>query len=373
MSRNVIERLNELPENLANHLMLTVIALAVGIGISLPLAIWIARRRALRYPILTGAGVIQTIPSLALLALMVPLIDATAGLGLGLPAFGFWPAAIALTLYSLLPILRNAVTGLLGVEPALIEAARGVGMTERQVLRRVELPLAAPVIIAGIRTATVWVVGIATLATPVGQRCLGNYIFAGLQTRNWTMVLFGVVAAATLAIVLDLLIGALQRAYAERRRSLGIGAAAALAVVVTGGIVSPSIVRAVRDLTAPPTAAGVEGTGADAGDRRMVIRVGAKTFTEQYILTELIGVLLAESGLGAERTESLGSIVVFDALTRGDLDVYVDYTGTIWANTMRRDGTAPPWQVLATMDGWLADRHRVRTLSRAGSGRPRSS
>lgn len=367
MNANFLERLNELPENLANHLMITVIALGVGVLVSVPLAVWIVRRSGLRYPVLTGAGVIQTVPSLALLALMVPLLDRTGGFGLGLAAFGFWPAVIALTLYSILPILRNTVTGILGVDPAMTEAARGVGMTPRQVLLQVQLPLAAPVIIAGIRTATVWVVGIATLATPVGQRCLGNYIFTGLQTRNWTMVMFGVVSAALLAVLLDMLIGGLQKATQDRRRTLGAASGAALALVVLGGLLSPAAVRWARAGQDLRVAADVTETDApDAAAHRSVIRIGAKTFTEQYILADLIQIFLEDAGYDTRQIESLGSVVVFDALANGDLDVYVDYSGTIWANNMQRSDTAAPWQVLAQMTGWLARETDVRALGPLG-------
>jgi osmoprotectant transport system permease protein len=367
MSANFLERLNELPENLANHLMITVVALAVGVAVTVPVAVWLTRVRRLRYPVLTAAGVVQTIPSLALLALMVPLIDRTNGLGLGLAAFGFWPAVIALTLYSVLPILRNTVTGIEGVEASMIEAARGVGMTRSQILWKVELPLAAPVIIAGIRTATVWVVGIATLATPVGQRCLGNYIFTGLQTRNWLMVMFGVVAAAALAIGMDLLIAGVQKAADQRRRGLGVTCSAALGLVVVLGLTLPTIVRAARNIAAPttvvPTAAH---DGATPTAAQGPVRIGAKTFTEQYILASLLQQRLDAAGLPAKRIESLGSTVVFDALAQGDLDVYVDYSGTIWANAMKRDTTAAPWQVLAEMSGWLANEHGIRCLGALG-------
>jgi osmoprotectant transport system permease protein len=365
ISQNFTERLDELPGNLANHLMITVIALGVGVLISVPLAVLLSRRAKLRYPVLTSAGVIQTIPSLALLALMVPLLDRTAGLGLGLEAFGFYPAVIALTLYSILPILRNTVTGIVGVDPAMTEAARAMGMTGRQVLFKVELPLAAPVIIAGIRTATVWVVGIATLATPVGQRCLGNYIFTGLQTRNWTMVMFGVVGAAALAILLDMLIGGLEKAAAERRRVLGITAGTALLIIVAGGLVSPGIVRWARVTQSSQPVAQPDGMdGASA--QRDVIRIGAKTFTEQYILAELLDQTLTDAGFRTRRTESLGSTIVFDALANGDIDVYVDYSGTIWANHMGQSETAPPWEVLARMSGWLAEKHDIRCLGPLG-------
>jgi len=143
----------------------------------------------------------------ALLAVMVPLLAA-----LSLPSIGLLPAFIALTLYGVLPVLRNTVTGLAGVDPALREAARGVGMTPWQQLRRVELPLAMPVMVAGLRTSTVWVVGMATLSTPVGAPSLGNYIFSGLQTRNFAAVLVGCFAAAGLALVLDGLVHAAEAA-----------------------------------------------------------------------------------------------------------------------------------------------------------------
>ena len=143
-----------------------------------------SRRPQLAEWILGAAGVIQTVPSLALLALMVPLLDGM---------IGFWPALLALVLYSILPILANTVVGIRGVEPALIEAARGLGMSDWQMLVRVELPLAAPVILGGVRTATVLVVGTVTLVTTVGGASLGNYIFSGLESFNDLWTIFGCV------------------------------------------------------------------------------------------------------------------------------------------------------------------------------------
>src|SRR5262249_40984772 len=157
--------------------------LLVGVIVSVPLGVLIAGSRRWEPFVLGIASVIQTIPSLALLAFMVPALA-----GLGLQSIGYLPALIGLCLYSVLPILRNTVVGLSTIDPALIEAAQSVGMTPREQLLRVELPLALPVMIAGIRTATVWTVGTATLSTPVGAPSLGNYIFSGLQTRNYAAV-----------------------------------------------------------------------------------------------------------------------------------------------------------------------------------------
>jgi osmoprotectant transport system permease protein len=352
MSDNFLEQLDRLPDYLGNHVFITLVALLVGIAFSLPLAVLVARWKAARWPALTTAGVIQTIPSLALLALMVPLLG----------AFGFWPAVTALTLYSILPILRNTVTGLSGVDPALIEAARGMGMTRNQQLFRVELPLAAPIIIAGVRTATVWVVGIATLATPVGQTSLGNYIFSGLQTRNWTAVLFGCVAAALLAIVLDLMIGALEAAARNRSRWQAIGVSvllvgflgAALAAPLYGGIME----RGGRTVASEDRA--------DHPPDDYIVRIGAKTFTEQYILAAALEAAIQDAGLRTRRTESLGSTVIFDALVNGDIDVYIDYTGTIWANYMGREDILPAWATMDRVSGWLVRETGARNLGALG-------
>ncbi|MCZ6823267.1 MAG: ABC transporter permease, partial [Deltaproteobacteria bacterium] len=202
------EQLALLPTYLTAHLQLSLMALLIGTTLSVPLGVWITRRKRLGQLALGVAGVIQTIPSLALLALMVPVLAVlghftSSTLGFELRSIGYLPALIALTLYSMLPILQTTVAGIEGVDPALNEAARGVGMTDRQRLLRVQLPLALPVIVAGVRTATVWVIGMTTLSTPVGATSLGNYIFSGLQTRNFAAVCVGSIAAALLAILVD--------------------------------------------------------------------------------------------------------------------------------------------------------------------------
>jgi osmoprotectant transport system permease protein len=354
--------LRGLPPLLASHLELALIALIAAIAISLPLSLALANRPRLAFPIVTVAGVVQTVPGLALLALMVPVLAETGGLGLGVSPFGFPPAVIALTLYAILPILRNAITGLRGVDPAVLEAATGMGFAPGQVLRQVQLPLAAPVIAAGVRTAAVWTVGAATLATPVGQPCLGNYIFAGLQTRNWPMLLIGVAAAAVLAVALDAILGALERALAPRgRRHAWIPAAGfALLVIVVLGL--PRLVAPTGEVVAMPSSRAA-ATGRPPVTR---LRVGAKTFTEQYILVEVLRARLARVGIAVDVAESLGSTVIFDALRLGDIDAYVDYSGTIWTNHMKREPGPPRWQLLAEVEAWLAREHHVRSLGSLG-------
>ena len=221
MDERLASAFRVLPDYLGQHVVLSASALALGVVISLPLALIAARRPRWRWPLLATASAIQTIPGLALLALFYPLLLALStlmkpALGLSVPALGFLPALLALTFYSMLPILRNGIMGLTGLDPAVIEAAKGVGMSPRQRLLRVEVPLAAPVIMAGIRTSAVWTIGAATLATPVGQTSLGNYIFSGLQTENWISVLFGSLAAAALALVVDQVLGLLEAGTARR-------------------------------------------------------------------------------------------------------------------------------------------------------------
>jgi len=318
----VREQLVLLPGYLLAHLQLSLLALGIGTLVSVPLGVWVTRHRRVEAPVLGVASVIQTIPSLALLAVMVPVLASLAGvasaLGIRLRSIGPLPAVIALTLYSVLPILRNTVTGIEGVDPALREAARGVGMTPRQELWRVELPLALPMIVAGLRTATVWVVGTATLSTPIGATSLGNYIFSGLQTRNDSAVLVGCVAAAGLALVLDQLIRVLEVGLRTRRRAWTASAAVVLLALYGG--------------TAFSLVAG--GT-----PRHSPIRIGAKTFTEQYILAEVLAQQIhRETGRVTQTLPSLGSTVLFDALRQNEIDLYVEYSGTLWATIMKRKG-----------------------------------
>lgn len=324
-----------LPAFLGNHLLLSLSALGLGILICLPLAVLVARVPALQWPLLTFAGVLQTVPGIALLALMVPLLG----------QIGFLPAFIALVLYSMLPMLRNTVTGILGIDPAMIEAARGVGMTARQQVFLVELPLALPVIIAGIRTAAVWVVGMATLSTPVGATSLGNYIFAGLQTQNFTAVLVGCIAAAGLAIVLDQSIRLLELAATRRQASLAVLGSGMLVMLVAAGLV-PWLMK--------------------AGTTKHTVIVGAKTFTEQYILADLITQRLDASGFDVETKSGLGSTVVFDALAANNIQCYVDYTGTLWANILRRTDLPPRNEIVQQIKAFLEERYGILLLGDLG-------
>ena len=324
-----------LPDYLGNHVRVSVTALALGLLISLPLAI-AARNRPLWRGVLLGlASIVQTVPGLALLALFYPLLLALASLtlnwfGVGFSAFGFLPAVLALALYSMLPVLRNTITGLNGIDAGLLEAAQGVGMTARQSLVSVELPLALPVIMAGIRTAAVWVIGTATLSTPIGQTSLGNYIFAGLQTQNWVFVLFGCFASAALALAVDQLLALIETGIRNRSRIRTTLGGAGIAALVAATLV-PAMARSPLNYV-----------------------VGAKTFAEQYVLSALIAQRLRSEELSATSREGLGSNVIFDALASNDIDVYVDYSGTLWANQFHHTDIKPRQELLADLKEMLA-------------------
>ncbi|HET7889194.1 MAG TPA: ABC transporter permease/substrate-binding protein [Bradyrhizobium sp.] len=340
------EAWSHLPDYLGSHVRVSLAALALGLLVSLPLALAARERPVMRAVLLGVASIVQTVPGLALLALFYPLLLAAAALtlkwfGFGFSAFGFLPAVLALALYSMLPVLRNTITGLRGIEPQILEAARGVGMTPLQSLIIVELPLALPVMMAGIRTAAVWVIGTATLSTPIGQTSLGNYIFAGLQTQNWVFVLFGCAAAALLALAVDQLLALVEAGLRMRQRLRtalgGLGIAALVAATLV-----PSMARSSSTYV-----------------------VGAKTFAEQYVLAALIGERLEAAGLATTTRAGLGSNVIYQALVNGDIDVYVDYSGTLWTNQFHHSEIKPRKELLADLKAELA-RQNVTLLGELG-------
>jgi osmoprotectant transport system permease protein len=351
------EQLDLLPGYFSAHLELALLALLLGGAVSLPLGVVLTRRPRLERwvvgaAIVGAASVVQTVPSLALLAVMVPLLSALGALtaalfGVGIAGIGFLPAVAALTLYSTLPLLGNTIAGIRGVNRSLLEAADGVGMTPTQRFWRVELPQALPVIIAGIRTATVWVVGMATLATPVGATSLGNFIFTGLQTRNLAAVLVGCTGAAVLALGLDALIRGIERGVRERRRAM-LATCSTIALALYAGV-------------------GLSIGARLFGSAPEPVTIGAKPFTEQYILAAIVREKLERNGVPARVLQSLGSTVAFDALRLGQIDLYVDYSGTLWATVLERLGPAGDRNsLLEQVKRRLETEHGIRVVAVLG-------
>src|SRR5436305_931049 len=236
------------------HLWLVVVSTTIAVGVGIPVGLMLTRRASLKRPVLAVANVLQTVPSLALFALLIPLRHV---------GIGWRPAVIALFLYALLPIIRNTVTGIEGVDRSVREAAVAMGMTDGQVLRQVELPLAAPVILAGVRVATVISVGIATIAAFIGAGGLGVYIQRGLRQYDNNLLLAGAIPAALLALAADAGIGLIESRLDVRRRAargahkksvlrrfawaaLALAAAAGLALAAWRSAARPEVARGLR-------------------------------------------------------------------------------------------------------------------------------
>jgi osmoprotectant transport system permease protein len=290
----------ELLSLLLQHLMLVFVSTVAAVAIGIPAGIFAARRPRLGRLVLVVASAAQTVPSLALLGFLLPL-PFVGGVG---PR----TALVALSIYALLPIMRTTLTGIRGLDPAVVEAGVAMGMTPRQLLWLVELPLALPSIIAGVRVATVIGVGTATIAAAIGAGGLGEYIFRGLAMVDTTTILAGAIPAAALALAADGLLAWIEHRVRSGRMRLGafMRLAAAAAVLVF----------------AVSAAAYARSSGA-------AVVVGSKNFTEQVILGELVAQAVEAEGARVVRKLNLGGTFVCDRAVRtGDLDVYVEYTGT---------------------------------------------
>ncbi|MGC4082896.1 MAG: ABC transporter permease/substrate-binding protein [Vicinamibacterales bacterium] len=294
------EHAAELAALLRQHVVLVAVSTLAAILIGVPAGVIAARRPRLGRVMLLTANALQTVPSLALLGFLLPL-PFVGGLG---PR----TAMVTLSIYALLPVLRTTVTGLRGVDPVVVEAGVAVGMTPWQLLRLIQLPLALPSIVSGIRIATVIGVGTATIAAAIGAGGLGEYIFRGLSMVDTTTILAGAIPAAALALAAD---GGLALVEQRVRRA---PPSAATAVRVAGAAVAVTVLL-------------VASLAGGAASNAVVI--GSKNFTEQVILGELVAQAIEAEGVPVVRKLNLGGTFVADRGVRsGDLDVYVEYTGT---------------------------------------------
>ncbi|KYD06610.1 osmoprotectant update ABC transporter permease/substrate-binding subunit OpuFB [Bacillus atrophaeus] len=290
---DVIERKGQLVNALLEHIQISFIALFFAVIISIPLGIYLTRKPNISEGIIGVTAVLQTIPSLALLGLLIPIVG-----------IGKVPAIIALIVYALLPILRNTYTGIKEIDPSLIEAARAMGMNNRKRFLKVELPLAMPVIMAGIRTAMVLIVGTATLAALIGAGGLGDLILLGIDRNNTALIVLGAIPAAILAILFDVLLRRLEK-MSFKKIITGIGIAAAAALLIMAFSLSSG-----------------------QGNKNIVI--AGKLGSEPEILINMYKLLIEqETDLHVELKPGLGKTsFVFNALRSGDIDIYPEFTGT---------------------------------------------
>lgn len=287
------------------HLELVAVSVAIAVAIGLPVGVLLTRYPRLAKPVLAVANIAQTVPSLALFGFLIPLSVSVFGIRL-LGGIGPQTAIAALVLYALLPIIRNTWTGIQGVDPAVREAGRAMGMTPAQLLFQVELPLAAGVILAGVRVATVITVGTATIAAAIDAGGLGVFIFRGLRMNDNGLLLAGALPAALIAIAADMLLGGIERALKPGGRRVGrlaIGLAAAVLVAIAASAWHPA-----------------------TGDR---VVVGCKDFTEQLVLGELLAQTIEDkTHLHVVRRFDLAGTLAHQALLSGEIDLYPEYTGT---------------------------------------------
>jgi osmoprotectant transport system permease protein len=312
----------ELAALFGQHVLLVAISTAMAVAIGVPLGIFASRRPRLSAPVVGIANIVQTVPSLAMFGFLlpVPLVG-----GVGARA-----AVVVLILYGLLPILRTTIAGLQGIDPSVREAGVAMGMTPGELLRKVELPLAVPSIVAGVRVAAVVGVGSATIAAAIGAGGLGEYIYRGLSMVDTTVIFAGAIPAALLALAVDGLLLIVERQLQARkrrgsRRVVVAAVALAIAAVGTGGLLAR-------------TSSGT-------------IVVGSKNFTEQLVLGELVAQAIErDTHLPVERRLNLGGTLICDrAELTGDVDVYVEYTGTALTAIFRQPVASDSGTVYATV------------------------
>ncbi len=315
---------------IGQHVLLVFVSTTVATLAGVPIGIAAARRPRIGGPLAAAASLIQTVPSLALFGFLLPL-PLVGGVGAR-------TALVALVLYALLPVIRTTAAGLRAIDRALLEAADAMGMTSRQRLLQVELPLALPSIVAGIRVSAVVGVGTVTIAAAIGAGGLGEYIYRGLSMVDATVILAGAIPAAALALLVDGLLFAVERALSSHRRGLTRAAAVlAAALVVAGGAAWAAMPR----------------------EERVV--VGSKNFTEQVILGELVAQALERyTSLRVDRRLNLGGTFICDrALQQGDIDLYVEYSGTALTAVFKQPVLRDPRAVLDDIRTRYADTSRT--------------
>ncbi len=335
LAREILQRSGE-------HLLLVAVAIGLALAIALPLGLWINRRPGWAGPVLALASTVQTIPSLAIFGLLltVPVLG----------GIGPTPAIVALTLYALLPLLRGLGSGLAQVPEGLREAGRALGLSRRQVLLRVELPIALPTLMAGIRVATVIGVGVATIAAAIGAGGLGVFIFRGIATVNNGLILAGALPAAAIALAADAGLGLLERRLATPRqpRARRPGRTKLLAA----GLLVLALVAAL----------GGRLLVAQGGD---TVRIGSKSFTEQLILGELLAQQIeADTSLRVKRDFGLGGTgLIHEAVRSGRINGYVEYTGTAWTTLLQQP---PPEEATAATAERIFERTQELYAERFG-------
>jgi osmoprotectant transport system permease protein len=324
------------------HLILVIISLAIAISIGLPVGIFITRQPKLAAPILGLANAIQTIPSLAIFGFLISVPF--------LGGIGKTPAIFALTLYALLPIIRNTYIGINSINPAIKEAGIGMGMTDQQLLLQVEIPLALPVILAGVRVATVISVGIATIAAAVGGGGLGVFIFRGISTVNNELILAGAVPAAVIALSADFGLGLLEKNLTKQIANKGkfnqqIGIVLGIITLIIAGLIAFNYQQVPAKII-----------------------IGSKNFTEQVILGELLAQHIENhTKLKVDRRFNLGgTFIAHEAVKAGKIAGYVEYTGTSFTTILKEKPISDPESVYKKVKEYYDQKLKLAVMKPLG-------
>jgi glycine betaine/choline ABC transporter, ATP-binding protein len=289
----LIERREELIKAIIEHIKISFLALIIALLIAIPLGIYLSYHKKIAEIIIGITAILQTVPSLALLGLLIPFVG-----------IGGVPAVIALVIYALLPILRNTYTGITEVDPVYMLASRAMGMNELQQLIKIQIPLAMPVIMAGIRTATVLIIGTATLASLIGAGELGSLILLGLDRNNNSLILLGAIPAALLAVLFDFILKKFEKADWKK---ILVCIFAVMVLFFAGNI------------------------GADKMMKKNKLIIAGKLGTEPEILINMYKILIEENmdNIDVELKSGFGKTsFVFNALKSGEIDIYPEFTGT---------------------------------------------
>ncbi|MBU3110981.1 ABC transporter permease/substrate-binding protein [Clostridium lacusfryxellense] len=347
----LVERKSEIIDLTLEHIQLTLFAIVIAIAIAIPLGILIVRYRKLSVPVIGFTNIVQSIPSLALLGFLIPLLG-----------IGSKPAIIMVVMYSLLPIVKNTFTGLTNINPALVEAADGMGLTNTQVLLKVRFPLAMPIIMSGIRISSVTAVGLMTIAAFIGAGGLGYLVFSGVQTVNNNMILAGAIPACILAILLDFIIGKVENIVVPEGIKVNHSKNATKNnsffgskkfKLITSGLVLLIIMSTLIT--------------SFIGNKNKIV-VGSKNFNESIILGDMMSSLIeAKTDYKVERKLNLGGTnVVFTALKSKDVDLYVEYTGTCLVNILKKPTMTDPTKVYDVSKKEFASKFGIDILNPIG-------
>ena len=343
-----VDHASQIGDLTLEHIEMTAIAVGISILIGVPLGILISYVKKLDKPVIGAANVVQAIPSMALLGLGIPLLG-----------IGVLPAIVMVIIYSLLPIIKNTYTGIAGIDPQMVEAAYGIGLTRGQVLKKVKLPMALPIIMAGVRISAVTAVGLMTMAAFIGAGGLGYLVFSGIRTVNNYQILAGAIPACILALLVDFLMSlieklvtpiSLQKQFgiskdalkkSRKREKITLIVAAVIICVLVGNGVISSAVKSNKTIT-----------------------IGSKDFTEQLILCNLYAdVIEKQTDVNVIRKENLGGTqVCYGALKKGEIDMYVDYTGTLYCDLLSHKASSNMTAVYNTCKKELNDKYNIELL-----------